>query len=277
MLVANFALNERRLRSRGRRLVAVFCQGFAGKQNLFFSNIIRTGGPGIARIVGAAIVETALLRATGFETAVMATAILVAARIAAARFAPLGRSVLGRRQISSTRAALRGTSAAAPAAAPTPAAAVSSAVTSAIIARTPIAAAPVVLATVIAAVGARRIVLRWVVLRREVLRRGSVGLGLALVERLRILVGVMRRRFRSNAVVHIVSVFDGWANFVRGVFVVRSGVQVGVTLVMRLVLLVQTTRFGGASQRFPWKNIDVAVRGPTRFVERASDRSRQLG
>jgi hypothetical protein len=48
LLAANLALDERRLRSRSRGLVAIFRQRFAGKQNLFLHSAIRTGRPGIA-------------------------------------------------------------------------------------------------------------------------------------------------------------------------------------------------------------------------------------
>ena len=165
LLRVSFVLDAGNRGGRNGRLAAVFCQRFAGKNDLLLGDV----GFGGRRA------------AWSFRTAIVVTAWLSAAIVISAGLAALWRSIFRGRQIASAGAALRAsTTMASATASPTAAiaATVAAAVSAAIIA-TITTAAIILTGTIGTAAG--RIVLRGIVMRRKVLRRGRIGFRLAFV------------------------------------------------------------------------------------------------
>jgi hypothetical protein len=187
LFVVNFVLDDRRRRSCGRWLVAIFCERFAREQNFFLCGVTRSGRSGIARVLWPPIVEAALLRAARLKTTRLAAAIFVTAGFTATRLSALRGCVLRGRQVApAARTALWRAATTSPSATPAPSTSVAATVARAIAAAltaTVTATSEILAWAIIAAVGTRRVVLRGIVVRRKILRCGSVGFRLAFVKR----------------------------------------------------------------------------------------------
>lgn len=250
-----FLFDNRRW-NRGDRFATILCQRFAGKQNLFFHGILggigRSREAGLAGILGATIVKTALLGTSRFESTRLAAAIFVAPLVAATvivatgivptRFTTLRRGVFRGRQIPATRT-LR---------APATMASASPA---------PASTSATVTTTIAATIRARRVILSRIVLRRKILRGGGVGIRLAFVgvARVGIVVGLGEVRVR-------IFVARGVVFHDAGLFVVREGIAVrrfvlkgfmggffGVELARGNFIFM---RRAGMGQRFTRKHLD---------------------
>src|SRR5947208_7654654 len=218
-------LNNGNRSRRDGRLVAVLCQRFAGKKDLFLG---RTGhgGCGVARNLRTPTVVAARLSA--------------AAIIVSTGFAALWRRVLRRRKIASAGTTLWSAAMASATTSPTaPAATIPASVTAAIP-----APAKTLSRTVVATAG--WIVLCWVVMGREILGRGGVGVRLALLGRLGVLLYSGSRRKR--VVMFQVLVLGGGSVLVGSVLFIYGFVLMELVVVCFFVVLV------GPGQRFAWKH-----------------------
>jgi len=218
-LRTRFLVDSRDSGWRSYGLVAVLCEGFAGKKNGFFAEIRGR----CARIARAFLAVTALL----------ATAIVIAPK-----FAALRRSILRGRKISPARAALLTAAAMTAAAATSPASA--AAIT-----------APTVILALAVVSGAARIILSGVKARREILRRRSIGIGLTLFDRFRALLG--GQLLGSGLLLGVPGCLTGRGRGVlrRYRFVFRGRLRMEL-LAMRLLLTL-----GGASERLAGKQLDA--------------------
>jgi len=220
-------LNNGNRSRRDGRLVAVLCQRFTGKKDLFFGDT----GHGRRRI------------ARSFRTPIVVTARLPTTIVISARVAALRRRVFRGRQIAPSGTTLWASAAMASAkASPTSTAAAISATVGAAIPTT----AKILSGTIIAAAG--RIVLRWVVMRREILGRGRIGIRLALLCRVSVLLfhGSRRKRVVMFQVLSLRggNVFVGSVLFIYGVgFVLMELLGTSFFVV-----------FVGSSQRFTWQH-----------------------
>lgn len=225
-------LNAGNRRESNNWLAAIFCQRFAGKNDLVLGNAWRR----TARSFGTPIVVAARLSAT----------IVITAGLAA-----LGRCIFGWRQIASAARAARRASAARASATASPTAATAAIATTV---STPICAsvttAPKVLAGTVAG-AAGRIVLRGVVMGRKVLRSGSVGIGLAFLGRFSVLV-VDGSGLVFVAMLLETFAFGGVRLLVRSVRLIR----VLGFVVMKLFVLGFFVKFRGASQGFTREYFD---------------------
>ena len=247
-----FVFDYRSGRGSSRRLVAIFCQGFAGEQDRLFGWIDRHRWARAARMLWAAILKSARFGAAVFEVAGLSAAVLVTTGFTTARFA-LRRSVFGRRKIAACGTTLRTSTATASTATPKTSAptALTTAVVAAIVAS--VVAAAITLALTITA-GTRRVVLRWIVMWREILWSGSVRIRLALVVRVDGSVIVGRFHSVANPFVMIFVQLAGLAMQLRGLRIVMSGFVTGAAVLSFPDGLVVMRR--GATERFAREKLD---------------------